>query len=183
MNGWGWPFLGDGRKCCRYPRGLWAKYLSPTNRNPKSLGAGSCLPSLMGCLPNLIYPKDGNPQWESSNGTLHLTEYGSCGHHHSLIRSSPKFFLSNSSLSPVRLGVDFVLPLSQQELQKQENPPTKNLSCYWPDFDDTLKVASWERLEQMLTVMATFVQATFVQVTFDHVRNISAVSDPILMKL
>ena len=43
-------------------------------------------------------------------------------------------FLSNSSLSPVRLGVDFVLPLSQQEQQEQEQeeqePPTKNLSCY-----------------------------------------------------
>ena len=89
--------------------------------------------------------------------------------------------LSNSSLSPVRLGVDFVLPLSQQE--QQQELPTKNLSCYWSDFDDTLKVASWEHLEQILTAMATFVQATFVQVTFDHIRNISAVTDPILMKL
>ena len=35
--------------------------------------------------------------------------------------------LSNSSLSPVRLGVDFVLPLSQQEEQQQE-PPIRNLS-------------------------------------------------------
>ena len=39
--------------------------------------------------------------------------------------------LSNSSLSPVRLGVDFVLPLSQQEEQEeqeeeeQEQPLTK----------------------------------------------------------
>ena len=46
--------------------------------------------------------------------------------------------LSNSSLSLVRrlslvrLGVDFVLPLSQQEEQQEETqqePPTKNLSC------------------------------------------------------
>ena len=87
--------------------------------------------------------------------------------------------LSNSSLSPVRLGVDFVLPLSQQEQQ----PPTKNLSCYRPDFNETLKVASWEHLEQILTVTVTFVQATFVQVTFVHIRNISAVTDPIVMKL
>jgi len=39
--------------------------------------------------------------------------------------------LSNSSLSPVRLGVDFVLPLSQQEEQQQEEqqePPIRNLS-------------------------------------------------------
>ena len=61
--------------------------------------------------------------------------------------------------------------------------PTKNLSCYWPDFDDTLKVASWEHLEQILTVTVTFVQATFVQVTFVHIRNISTVSEPILIKL
>ena len=42
-------------------------------------------------------------------------------------------FLSNSSLSPVRQGVDFVLPLSQQEQQEQqkqeqEEPPPKS---YW----------------------------------------------------
>ena len=57
------------------------------------------------------------------------------------------------------------------------------LSCYWPDFDETLKVGSWEHPQQILTVMVTFVQATFVQVTFVHIRNISAVTDPILMKL
>ena len=38
-------------------------------------------------------------------------------------------FLSNSSLSLVRLGVDFVLPLSQEEEEKeqqqQEEPPPK----------------------------------------------------------
>ena len=34
--------------------------------------------------------------------------------------------LSNSSLSPVRLGVDFVLLLSQQEQeQEQQEPPPK----------------------------------------------------------
>ena len=82
-----------------------------------------------------------------------------------------------------RLGVDFVLTLSHEEQKEQEEPPTKKLSCYWPDFDDTLKVASWEHLEQILTVMVTFIQATFVQVTFDHISNISAVTDTILMKL
>ena len=51
-----------------------------------------------------------------------------------------------------------------------------------------LKISSWEHLEQMPTVMVTFVQAIFVQatfvlVTFVHIRNISALSDPILMKL
>ena len=54
-------------------------------------------------------------------------------------------------------------------------------------------VASWEYLEQVLTVtltvvqapfsQVTFVQATFVQVKFVHNKNISAVTDPILMKL
>ena len=48
--------------------------------------------------------------------------------------------------------------------------PTKNLSCYGPDFDETLKVASWGHLEQILTVNVTFVQATFAQVTFVHRR-------------
>ena len=47
----------------------------------------------------------------------------------------------------------------------------------------TLNVGSWEHLEQIPTVMVTFVLATFVQVTFVHIRNISAVTDPILTKL
>ena len=43
-------------------------------------------------------------------------------------------------------------------------------SCYWPDFDQTLKVASLDHLWQIPTVMATFV----------HISIISAVTDPIL---
>ena len=34
------------------------------------------------------------------------------------------------------------------------------LNCYRPNFDDTLKVSSWEHLEQIPTVTGTFVQAT-----------------------
>ena len=34
-------------------------------------------------------------------------------------------FLSNSSLSLVRLGVDFVLPLSQEEQQQEQEPSPK----------------------------------------------------------
>ena len=54
------------------------------------------------------------------------------------------------------------------------------LSCYWPNFDETLTVGSLELLEQIPTVTVTFVQAIFVQatfvlVTFIHIRNISAV--------
>ena len=57
------------------------------------------------------------------------------------------------------------------------------LSCYWPNYDDTLMVGSWEHLEQTLTITVTFVQATFVLVTFVNIRNISAVTDLIWMKL
>ena len=52
-----------------------------------------------------------------------------------------------------------------------------------PDFDETLKIASWEHLEQIPTGTLTFVQATFVLVTFVLIRNISAVTDPILTKV
>ena len=52
------------------------------------------------------------------------------------------------------------------------------LSCFWPDFDQTLKVGSWDPFEQFPTVTLTFVKATFV-----HIRNISAVTDRIMTKL
>ena len=45
-----------------------------------------------------------------------------------------------------------------------------------PDLDETLKVDSWEHLEQIPTITMIFVQATFVLI-----RNITAVTDPILM--
>ena len=62
-------------------------------------------------------------------------------------------------------------------------PYQEYLSCYWPDFDQTLKVDSWDHLELIPTVMATFVQVNFFLVTFVHIRNISAVTDLILTKL
>ena len=45
------------------------------------------------------------------------------------------------------------------------HPPTETqcqqfLFCYWPDFDETLNVGSWEHLEQIPTVTGRFVQAT-----------------------
>ena len=52
-------------------------------------------------------------------------------------------------------------------------PYQEYLSCYWPDFDETLKVGCWEHLEQIPTVWMTFVHATFVLATFVHIRNIS----------
>ena len=57
------------------------------------------------------------------------------------------------------------------------------LSCYWPDFDQTLKVGSLDHFEQITNVVMTFVQVTFVLATFVHISNISAVADPILTKL
>ena len=57
------------------------------------------------------------------------------------------------------------------------------LSCYWLDFDQILNVGSWDLYEQILTITMTSVQAIFVLATFVHIRNISAVTDPILTKL
>ena len=48
-------------------------------------------------------------------------------------------------------------------------PYQQYLSCYWPDFDQTLKVGSWEHLEQIRTDIVTFVQATFALATFVHI--------------
>ena len=56
------------------------------------------------------------------------------------------------------------------------------LSCYWPDFKETVNVGSWKHLEQIPKVTVTFVQTTIVQVTFVHIRNISADTDSILTK-
>ena len=73
------------------------------------------------------------------------------------------------------------------------------LGCFRPNFDQNLKVGSWDHLDHIQAVVVTFVQTTFVLTTFVHisnisavnthhpqklnVRNISAVTDPILMKL
>ena len=62
-------------------------------------------------------------------------------------------------------------------------PYQEYLTCYWPDFYQTLKVGSWYCLEQISTIAVAFVQATFVPATFVHIRNISAVTYPILTKL
>ena len=48
------------------------------------------------------------------------------------------------------------------------------LSCYWPDFDETLIVGSWKHLEKFPTVTVTLVKASYVLTTFVHIRNISA---------
>ena len=69
---------------------------------------------------------------------------------------------------------------------KMTHPPETQcqqyLSCYRPDFDETLNDGSWVHLEQIQTVMVTFAQTRFVLETFVHIRNLSAVTDPIFMK-
>ena len=42
------------------------------------------------------------------------------------------------------------------------------LSCYWLNFDQTLKVSSWDHLWQMPTVKVTFVQVKYILATFVH---------------
>ena len=62
-------------------------------------------------------------------------------------------------------------------------PYQEYLGFYWPDFDETLKVASRDPLEQIPSIKLAFVQVTFTLVTFVHIRNILAVTDSILSKL
>ena len=77
--------------------------------------------------------------------------------------------------------------LHENDWAHHHHPPKTQcrqyLSCYLHNFDQALKIGSWNDLEQILTVTVTFVQAIFVLATFVHIRNISAVTDPILTKL
>ena len=57
-----------------------------------------------------------------------------------------------------------------------------NSACYWPNFDETVNVGSWDLLERISTVTVMFVHATFVLARFFHIMNISAVTDPICIK-
>ena len=52
-------------------------------------------------------------------------------------------------------------------------PYQQYLSCYWPDFDQTLIKGSWEHIQHITTVTTTFVKATFVLGTLVHISNIS----------
>ena len=58
------------------------------------------------------------------------------------------------------------------------HPPHKlldsNISCYWPNFDQTLDIGPWEHLQQIPAVTVTFFQATFVLAILVHISNISA---------
>ena len=98
---------------------------------------------------------------------------------------------SLSKLQPnlnTRVGFYGKITLHYHHLQPHPPPTTETqcqqyFSCYWPNFDKILNVGSCEHLEQIPTVRVTFVLTTFVLTTYVHIRNISAVTDPILMKL
>ena len=104
-------------------------------------------------------------------------------------------FLCNHQLNHISTQPYITLVLVQLDMKitlhttpPRPTPPIEGqcqqyLSCYWPDFKETVNVGSWKHLEQIPKVTVTFVQTTIVQVTFVHIRNISAVTDPILMKL
>ena len=68
-----------------------------------------------------------------------------------------------------------ISPLQMVIFCQNSNPTSTIVRC---DMKMTLHT-----LPQIPNVMVTFVRATFVLVTFVHIRNISTVTDPILMKL
>ena len=57
--------------------------------------------------------------------------------------------------------------------QRTETQCQQYLSCYSPDFDETLKVGSCEYLEQIPTVKVTFAHTTFVLVIYMSILGIS----------
>ena len=90
---------------------------------------------------------------------------------------------NSTTTQPNITKTGFDLKMTLNHPPPQQTQCQQYLSCFWPGFDETLKVASWELLEQIPTSKLTFVQAIFVLATFVHIRNISAVTDPILTKL
>ena len=118
-----------------------------------------------------------------------------CTHNHSMKEACFRWVMSTFTLGSLILSkpqpnlnttVGFDNKMTLQTPPTQPTTQTQHqqyLSCYWPDFDETLKVGSCEHLEHIPTVWVTFVHAIFVLATFVHIRNISAVTDPILMKL
>ena len=98
------------------------------------------------------------------------------------------FHAQNPNSATTGLNLNKIIWVGHENNFAHHHPTTQSqhqqyLSCYWPDFDQTLNKGSWEHIQQITTVTTTFVQATFVLGTFVHIRNISAVTDPILMKL
>ena len=103
------------------------------------------------------------------------------------IQTFLRHFCQNPNLtSPQRLSSTWkwlCIPPHPTQTTTHTNSISAKSQLLLPDFDETLKVGSCEHLEQVPTVTMTFVQATFVLATYVLIRNISAVTDPILMKL
>ena len=100
-------------------------------------------------------------------------------------RECDKTFLSESSLKQHNTAKHKRLvrvPVGHPEYEIQQESTSNVMVCghCGKTFNKTVKVGSWDPLEQIPTVMMTFVQATFVMATFVHISNISAVDDPIL---
>ena len=62
-------------------------------------------------------------------------------------------------------------------------PYQEYLSCYWPSFDQNLKIGLLDHSYQMPTITVIFVQATYVLITFVHISITSAVIGPILTNI
>ena len=75
-----------------------------------------------------------------------------------------------------------VISFLYEKILFSDRVPLRYLSCYWPDFNQTVMVGSWDPLEQIPTVILTFVQATVVLATIVHIRNTSAVTSSTLTK-
>ena len=104
--------------------------------------------------------------------------------------SPPLFLIINLSSNPqlnhsstqtqrniTLIGLDMKMTLHTHPTPRKHN--VSNISALtWLDFDETLKLGSWELLEEIAAVMVTFVQvqATFVPMTFVHFRNIFSVT-------
>ena len=75
-------------------------------------------------------------------------------------------FCQHPSSTTTQLNLN-LLSWARLESDIANQPTTKTqcqqyLSYYRPDFDETLKVDSWEHLEQITSVMVTFFQTTSV---------------------
>ena len=102
----------------------------------------------------------------------------SSGHFGAFLLSKPQLNHNSNQPQPNLTKVGFYVKMSLHTTKK--TPCPQYLICYWHYFDDILKAGSLENLEQISTVIVTFVEVTFVLVTLVHIRNISPITDPIL---
>ena len=91
--------------------------------------------------------------------------------------------LNHNSTQPNKTKIGFDMKMTLHHHQPPQTQHHQYLSCYWPNFNQTLNKGSWDHLQQIPTMTMTFVKATFVMATSVHIRNVSAVTAPILPKL